>query len=317
MALIRHLADVKRKEEKGASRTLLLIDEPELYLHPQAIEQVRAALKKLSNEGYQIIFSTHSPQMITAQDLCNALLIRKTDEDGTYARDRLADAVKKAISDAPAQTEMLFSLGNASQILFSEHVLLIEGKTENRLLPYLFEDVREATLGQEKIAVVKQDGGSNTAKALQVLAAMDLPAKALVDLDYAFRCASSDGYLTDDDEDIAACKTILNDISAGLGINLHDGLPTNKNSAMPACDAFAELAKDTRSHPHIESLHNKLRSHGIWLWKNGACEHHLGIQGKTEGVWASFLGNLQTNGFDTTVGDHEGVRAMITWLCDQ
>jgi putative ATP-dependent endonuclease of OLD family len=317
MALIRHLADVKRKEENSASRTLLLIDEPELYLHPQAIEQVRAALKRLSNEGYQIIFSTHSPQMITAQDLCNALLIRKTDDEGTYARDRLADAVKSAITDAPAQTEMLFSLSNSSQILFCEHVVLIEGKTENRLLPYLFEEVRGATLGQEKIAVVKQDGVSNTAKALKVLNAMDLPAKAIVDLDYAFRCANSDGYLEDNDEDIVACKDILNDISVNLGINLQDGLPTSKNSSMSASEAFAELAKDERSHEHINSLHNKLLENGIWLWKKGACEHHLGIQGKTEGIWASFLNELEANGFNTAVKDHEGVRAMITWLCNE
>ena len=59
---------------------------------------------------------------------------------------------------------------------------------------------------------------------------------------YAFRCANSDGYLEDNDEDIVACKDILNDISVNLGINLQDGLPTSKNSSMSASEAFAELA---------------------------------------------------------------------------
>ena len=48
MALVRHLADIKRDSGEQASNTILLIDEPELYLHPQAIEVLRDALKTLS-----------------------------------------------------------------------------------------------------------------------------------------------------------------------------------------------------------------------------------------------------------------------------
>ena len=64
MALIRHLADIKQDSDCSTT-TLLLIDEPELYLHPFAIEQVRESLHALSLHGYQIVFSTHSAQMIT------------------------------------------------------------------------------------------------------------------------------------------------------------------------------------------------------------------------------------------------------------
>ena len=69
MALIRHLADLKLSGEEQTTTTLLLIDEPELYLHPQAIEILRQSLKTLSNQGYQIVFSTHSPFMITVEDV--------------------------------------------------------------------------------------------------------------------------------------------------------------------------------------------------------------------------------------------------------
>ena len=108
MALIRHLADIKRVEDAAVSTTLLLIDEPELYLHPQGVEQVRVALKRLSNEGYQVVFSTHSPQMIVSDDIRSTLLIRKTTKNGTHARRRLEEAVSAVITDAPSQVEMLF-----------------------------------------------------------------------------------------------------------------------------------------------------------------------------------------------------------------
>ena len=315
MALILHLADVKKKGGEDVSRTLLLIDEPELYLHPQAVEQVRVALKKLSSEGYQVIFATHSPLMIVSQDLCNALLVRKAEGEGTYIRKRLTDAVQEAIENAPAQTEMLMSLGNASQILFSEKVVLIEGKSEKRLLPHIYQEIQCTTLGQDKIALVKQDGVANTAKALRILSSMDLPAKAIVDLDYAFRYAITDGYLKDDDEDIAGCKKILDTLATTHGIKLNDdGLPVTKESSMSASEAYAELARSDGADTHIENIHKKLIESGIWLWKKGAFEHHLGIIGKTEPVWCKFLTELEAQNVESVVDDHEGVQRMIRWM---
>ncbi|MGC6761680.1 AAA family ATPase, partial [Escherichia coli] len=76
MSLIRHLADITNGDDIKTT-TLLLIDEPELYLHPFAIEQIRESLKTLSHHGYQIIFSTHSSQMITSDLAKDTVLIRK------------------------------------------------------------------------------------------------------------------------------------------------------------------------------------------------------------------------------------------------
>ena len=84
MALVRYLDQVKRHHHNHyLSRTLLLIDSPELFLHPQAVELVRVALKNLSREGYQVIFATHSAQMVTCEDVSPSLLIRKNKERGT------------------------------------------------------------------------------------------------------------------------------------------------------------------------------------------------------------------------------------------
>jgi predicted ATP-dependent endonuclease of OLD family len=95
MALIRHLADIKSSSNDSSPTTLLLIDEPELYLHPFAIEQTREALKTLSKTGYQVLFSTHSPQMITAEDAQHTLLIRKENHT-TKIRKRLERVLKVA-----------------------------------------------------------------------------------------------------------------------------------------------------------------------------------------------------------------------------
>jgi len=100
MALVKYLSEIKKNN--NFTNTLLLIDEPELYLHPQAIEQVRIALKSLSKHGYQVIFSTHSPHMIVSEDILNTLVVQKN-EKKTITRKRMADKDFSAISSASSE----------------------------------------------------------------------------------------------------------------------------------------------------------------------------------------------------------------------
>ncbi|GAI85161.1 unnamed protein product, partial [marine sediment metagenome] len=244
MALVRYLAEIRAGgETQQAFRTLLLIDEPELYLHPQAIEQVRLALKTLSRQSYQVIFATHSPLMIDKDDIGDTLIICKTNEEGTFARKRIMDAVAETISDAPSQARILFELGNSSKILFSDHVLVAEGATEQKLLPLIFNSVKGYTMSSKRIALVSLGGSGSTVKALRILDSMGIPAKALVDLDYAFREAEKAGLVEANDSDIANCCSYCSKVCRECGFTLaEDGFPKG-NENMTASDAMAVLAR--------------------------------------------------------------------------
>ncbi|MES2429309.1 MAG: AAA family ATPase [Bacteroidota bacterium] len=315
MALVRHLAELKRAEQNHHTTTLLLIDEPELYLHPQAIEIIRDALKILSNQGYQVIFSTHSAMMVTHEDVANAILIRKQHPQGTFRRRTLKAAIPIVAQDAPSQLQLMFSLSNSTNILFSERVILTEGKTEQRILPKIFEKVTGQSLGIYKYALVRQGGVASTRKSMLVLNAMDLPTKAIVDLDYAFRNAVTDGFLQPADVDLAACKLHLAKIAQANGIALEaDGFPTNRNSSMSASQSIAFLASQPAVTDNIQNIHTKLLAHNIWIWKKGAIEEHLGIVGKTEQTWANFVNALANNNLNAVAADHAEITACVTWL---
>lgn len=315
MALVRHLAELKRAAQNHHTTTLLLIDEPELYLHPQAIEIIRDALKILSGQGYQVIFSTHSAMMVTHDDVANAILIRKNQPQGTYRRRTLKAAIPIVAQDAPSQLQLMFSLSNSTNILFSERVILTEGKTEQRILPKIFEKVTGQSLGIYKYALVRQGGVASTRKSMLVLDAMDLPTKAIVDLDYAFRNAVSDGFLQAADFDLVACHQHLAQIAQPNGIALEaDGYPTNRNSSMSAAQAIAFLAAQPAVQQNILNIHTKLLGHNIWIWKKGAIEEHLGIVGKTEQVWATFVNALANNNLNAVATDHAEITACVTWL---
>lgn len=313
MALVRHLADIKRVAGGTSSNTILLIDEPELYLHPQAIEVLRDALKILCTQGYQVIFSTHSPFMITSKDVENTILIRKNDTLGTHKRNSLKSAIPSVVTTAPSQLELIFSLSHSSNILFSERVILAEGTTENRLMPSIIQKVTSRTIGLHKTALVSMGGSGNTRKAMLVLATMDIPTKAIVDLDFVLKQGERDGFLASGDTDVAAIKAHLASIAPNHSINLNAGWPTN--SSMSAADAFRLLASESAIQANLTSLKTKMKAVGIYVWTKGTIEDHLGGIPKNESGWASFNARLETEELEVILpNDHTEITDLVTWL---
>lgn len=314
IALIKCLADVKREGGENAGRTtLLLIDEPELFLHPQAIEVVRVALRRLAGDGYQIILTTHSANMIARSDAENTLLIRRNVADGTRCVIRIKDAVHSAIEDAQHQSEVLFALSNSTKILFSERVGILEGKTERVVLPAIFHHVLAVTPDEDKIGLVDVGGTPNIPNTLKVLDAMGVPCKAIVDLDFAFRIAPIHDLLDPTDPDLVACKGILSRLRDQGRVGLEEnGLPT-KHNGVTAAAAFEILGAEEDAIPNIASLHEKLREVGVWMWKLGTIESHLNIA-KTDAAKISLIEGLEDEAFVAAIPDYQSVRDAVQWL---
>ncbi|MDV7144755.1 AAA family ATPase [Tropicimonas sp. TH_r6] len=315
IALVKCLSEVRRQAVANEARTtLLLIDEPELYLHPQAIEVVRASLSRLSTEGYQVAFSTHSANMIARSDAPNALLIRRSQENGTTCFPRIADAVRGAIEDADHQAATLFALSNSTRVLFSEKVVLAEGKTEQTLLPDLFQHEAGCSFEEDKLGLVSLGSSSDVPKALPVLAAMGIPTKAVVDLDFAFRPAIQNGLIADDHAAIQGCRSILNRLKADGRIDLaEDGFP-KKSGEITAAKAFELMASETESRDHIDAIQEHFVQRGIWVWTDGTIETHLGLEAKTASAHSNFLSSFQNEAFRDSLPNYENVREMLNWL---
>ena len=317
IALIQQLAEIQRIKKDGKNTTLLLIDEPELYLHPFAIEQIKEALKLLSNSGYQVLFSTHSAQMIGAEDAPNTLLIRKSKSDGTYSRQRLKDAIQNLVQDSKHQEQHLFTLSHSSQILFAESALIAEGKTELRLLPKIINKLHGRTLGQEKIALIPLGGVDNTKKTLSILKSMDMPCKAIVDLDFVFKGAINQGYILGTHPDITAIKNLFTILAPIHNFYLDQSGFPKKGGILNASQAYEVLAKDSNASIHIQNLHNIFKKQGIWVWTKGAIEPHLNIASnkKDEATWSHFNTQIENLGITYLQSlDYENLKKLAEWV---
>jgi len=311
MALIRYLAERKNAANEDR-RTLLLIDEPELYLHPQGVEQVRLALQALASKKYQVIFSTHAPAMLHRDQARHTVIVRKPDTaKGTSVRKPLSVAVTEAINEAPHQSRLLFELGRASEVFFSDLVLLSEGKTEGRLLPAIYERAFGRTARADRVGLVALQSCGDIAPAMNVLKCMEIGGKAVADLDYAF----VNGDKTDNE--IIAAKVTLNKIQPihGFTLDTSTGFPKNDHeSGWTAADAWACFASDAGGAKIVAIHREKLLKLGIWIWSEGTIEDVLGVSKKGEEAIQAMEQQLQSMSAEDVQKQFPSVVAMFNWL---
>jgi hypothetical protein len=259
-----------------------LIDEPELYLHPQGVRRLRQALAQLAEVGFQIVFSTHSPLMLSRDNAADTVIAGKTGQAGTTTQKPLRHAAEAALGNAESQSRTLFELGNLAEIYFADRVVLCEGKTDRRLLPLAYERLYGQPPDLDHVAFVSLGSCADIPKALPVLAAMGIPACAVVDLDFCYTHARSGGLLPRDGDDLDNVKSALHRLQVDHGFPLHDnGLPKNdKRNGWLATDAWALLAADDEGRAIAEQTRQALQQNHVWAWAEGCIEHVTGTEEK-------------------------------------
>lgn len=317
MSLIRQLADYSKRT--SLSSQVILIDEPELYLHPQAIELLRESLEVLSKNGFQIIFTTHTPFMIKKEHILGTNIIRKISNE-TIALPRICETIA---SDTSGSMNILFGIENIGQLLFSDHVLLVEGTTEQLILPSLCERILNSKLQKRKIAIIHAGGSGAIATMINILKKMNLSYKAVVDLDFAFKVASQRtyGFLSDDHMSFLPCKEIFLRLQQAEKIYLgDDGFPRNgktKNGEnnISAAKGFELLAEQEEASEYIKKIHQDLRNHNIWVWRTGAIESCLCLEHKESGEWHNYRNNLiSTSNVENLFNYPNEIFEFISWL---
>lgn len=312
MALVRYLAETQHRADQDTTapvQRLLLIDEPELYLHPQAIEQVRSALAALATNGYQVLITTHSPLMIGRDAICDTRLVRKNADGSTTVAQSVQAALQQHNDDPKSHLHTLLELKNSSEWLFSDNVLLVEGKTERRILPKMVEVATGKSLPARKTALVELQGAAAMTKCMDVLSALGIASQGIADLDFALTHAR---HLTPAEkfepllcmvrQQLAALSA--SDSMIKLAENGLPCRPRDKELGYKPSETVKIWAATPDGSETAKALAHECRKLGIWLWPGGDIEHHLGLTNKDELAWHQFVEQLgqdtdwRNQGFD-------------------
>lgn len=104
--------------------TLLIIDEPEISLHPSGARYLREELIKISKTNY-VVYSTHSIFMIDSGDISRHYIVKKKDE---------ITSIESAKDSNIADEEVLYNaLGHSVFSVLKEKNIIFEGWNDKHL----------------------------------------------------------------------------------------------------------------------------------------------------------------------------------------
>lgn len=122
------IAILKAFEERKKSGAIFLIEEPEMFLHPQMQRSLYKTIREIGRYN-QVIYTTHSPHFVTIPEYDEVFIISK-DNNGTVKNQssmvktpELEEKLRKEFD--PERNEMFFA----------RRVLLVEGDTEKLSFP--------------------------------------------------------------------------------------------------------------------------------------------------------------------------------------
>lgn len=314
MALIQYLADIKKKsDETKKSNTLIFIDEPELYLHPSAINSVRESLVALSELGFQVIISTHSASMLSAKHACNAIQVCKNLE-GTVARKTVSETIKELYDASSPQLHSAFTLSNSSYFLFSEEVLLVEGKTETNVLCAIYKKIRSCELNPTKISIVSVDGKGSLLKMAHVINSIGIKTRILADCDFLSILLNSphQEMLSNECDELLSSLTTLSDPESLPLANPIVSIDSLKGSSSKG---FIKICNHHETKPYIQKIHRKLKDNGIYIWRSGDIEQVYGF-GKKQNEWDELLDCLSDEAKDARmiIKNYDEMEDFILWI---
>lgn len=131
----------------SAKHTIFIIEEPELYLHPQLQKMMAKTLSDIS-EHNQVFFTTHSPLMLREFSSYEIRQVR-LDED------KYLTLIENANLDS-----ILNEIGYSSQdVLNTDYVIFVEGPSDKEILEHLLPKYYNVNL--ERISIIDTKSCSN------------------------------------------------------------------------------------------------------------------------------------------------------------
>lgn len=191
IAILRAYSQLKLR-----NHTPIFIDEPELYLHPQARRKFYRVIEELADSGTQVFLTTHSTEFVDLGHFDQIFLVRKDKMLGTYVRTAnpvdFAYDLNARLNKKTDDEQLMLVYQNAfentgdsqkaAEALFASKVILVEGESESLILPYCFDKIGYDYVGKG-ISIVRCGGKNELDRFYRLYSEFGIPCFIIFDGD--------------------------------------------------------------------------------------------------------------------------------------
>ena len=158
------------------NKVLLLVEEPETYLHPHLRRKLRKIFSEFQEAGNQVLITTHSQELISFAENQNIIRLNMT-SDGVDGYEYSTETADQALKDQ----EKLLEKGN-QEIVFANKAILTEGKG-TQFAVHLGLEKLEIDADAEAISIIDCGGVSNLPAYAELCSNLGIPWFAIHDKD--------------------------------------------------------------------------------------------------------------------------------------
>lgn len=166
---------LKAFEERRKNGAIFLIEEPEMFLHPQMQRSLYKTIRKIGATN-QVIYITHSANFVTVPEFDEIRIVRKS-ESGT--------AVKQSTLKPDPKLKEKFRKEldpERNELFFAQRILIVEGDTEKLAFP---EYAKRLGIDFDKVGstIVEVGGKRNIIDFVELAISFEIPVAVVYDTD--------------------------------------------------------------------------------------------------------------------------------------
>jgi energy-coupling factor transporter ATP-binding protein EcfA2 len=205
-AMLEVLAEQEARTDSGNGerrQTVLLFEEPELYLHPHLIRRLKTAMEAIAKSaGWQVVITTHSPLLVDVATDPRSLVIHRRSEsstppvvsqlrvdpfEGVATGDTAAEERRQQLLEERSRLQAALSFHpTVCEAFFAKHAVLVEGDSELAVLNHspIVLDLAGVPKEQSRdVTVVSCDGKLTIRPIARLLSAFGIPFRVIHDRD--------------------------------------------------------------------------------------------------------------------------------------
>jgi len=200
--ILRYYAKNMISKSEGKRNLILAVEEPEIYMHPQAQRTIRRVFRSIAEGGDQVIFSTHSSLFVDVANFDEIIRMEAVYEERDGKRTNKCTAwqlpMSKMIEDLVARNPNLKGKVTAESMrdlysnaynprrnegFFASKIILVEGLTEEYSLPIYADVLPECAFDPQGISVVECGGKGAMDRLFRIFNELHIPCYILFDYD--------------------------------------------------------------------------------------------------------------------------------------